>query len=112
MGIEAGAHTRPTVAVRRDLGKVAVDVFVACQRATLALSAAEHLNHLHPTRGNAMAISEARRDVHALAEAHALLKALAPYGEALADGLPDVFEPGPESPAAAPRLAVVEGGRS
>lgn len=109
MGIEDGAETRPTVPVRRDLAALAVELFVATQRSALALQAAEQLNFRHPTRGNAMAISEARREIEALAEAHALLKALVPYAEALAEGLPGVFaaEPHPSRP-----LAVIQGGRS
>jgi len=112
MGIESGAETRPTVPVRRDLAALAVDVFVACQRASMALQAAEHLSFRHPCRGHAMALSEARREVEAMAEAHALLKALVPYSEALAEGLPEVFAAG-TTPAAAPAgFAVITGGRA
>lgn len=112
MGIESGAETRPTVPVRRDLAALAVDVFVACQRAGMALQAAEMLNFRHPCRGNAMALIEARREVAAMAEAHAMLKALVPYSEALAAGLPDVFAA--ETAASAPPagFAVITGGRA
>jgi hypothetical protein len=109
MGIETGAETRPTVPVRGDLGALAVDVFVACQRATIALQAAEQLAYLTPCRGHAQALAESRREVAALAEAHALLKALAPHAEALAEGLPGVFAA--EALAARP-LAVIRGGRA
>ncbi len=34
MGFEAGAESRPTVPVRRDIAALAVEVFVACQRAS------------------------------------------------------------------------------
>lgn len=112
MGFEVGAESRPTVQVRRDIAALAVEVFVACQRASFALQAAELLNFRHPCRGNAVAIAEARREIDALAEVHALLKALIPYEEGLHGLLPLTFSPAGSTDRVPPALALINGGRS
>lgn len=122
MGIETGAFTRPSPKVRGDVTALALDLFAAAQRATFALEAAENYNFRYPSRVAAMAVACAKRDRDALAEAHALVKALIPWQEGLVELLPETFGKAAHAPPAAaappapstvaPALAVIPGGRA
>lgn len=92
MSLQSKVHDgRDAARVTRSIAELALDMFVATNRASAACEAARQFHLTYPSRVAALAVIEAEKEVAALAEAHGLIKRLIPREDLLRQDLPEAF---------------------